>query len=188
MRVVALAVLVLGGCASRTTVPERAPDDFRLNLAVWREKPLVTDDDRIGSEDPDAVQPGRYVLLAGGALHWSPDGDPKRGLPPRRRVLSMTDVAELWTLLREEGLADPQRGTPPESLRLIEPFSQELTAVAVITGLDRSWMFRDSAAEPTMSRLARRMEELAWARPLQAADPLPRRFDFGPDPYERYRR
>ena len=45
----------------------------------------------------------------------------------------------------------------------------------------------DESLDPRMTRLLDRMGELAWIDADADAPAIPSRYDFGPDPYARYR-
>lgn len=187
-----------GGCAATPDdatsawTPDQpdAPLDFSIDLTIL---------------EGDAVDPapaahrrhGRFVLRPDGMLCHS--DDPEHGvdmLPDGVRLLTRRQMAETWTLVRELGLADPQSATPPSNPLFLTPAPEELLYLLTISGDSRRWMETkavsdDAGAPPTaMDQLARHLSRLAW-RPDEFEVDRPvtiRRYDFGPDPYERYRR
>jgi hypothetical protein len=142
---------------------------------------------------------GRYIVFPDGSLHSSDDaGDvAARGpgfLPGLTRTLSRDQLAGLWGLALQVGLADPARGVPPIDVSRARPAHDRLIYILSFAAHDRRWMFIESpgpgaAPDPAMAQFVREVCALAWVSDeAPAADSPPvRRYDFGPDPYARYR-
>ncbi len=185
-------IALLGGCAGGST-GERdplgaVPPDFSVDVSVWADAAASR------QHHPDAyARPGRYVVLADGSLHWTAKPQrPDEGLPPCRRFLSRRDVAELWSLIQQLGMDDPRRGDAPLNVKLIEPEARQLVYLAVLTGRGDAWAFlrradADQAPDYAMLRLIDQLSMLAWSDVETPTPAGPRRYDFGPDPYARYR-
>jgi hypothetical protein len=196
-----LLLLVAGGCSAPPSGEGGAgagadplaavPDDFSLDLTV-RAGPEPQE----GAVAPDvSLRPGHYVVFCDGALHWAAGGaEPARRLPPQRRNLDQGQVAGLWSLLERLGYADPDQGAAPVNARLLDAAPGETVSVCVITGNGRRWALvsregPDQEPDPAMPRLIEHLDGLAWATSAgQPAAVGPRRTEFGPDPYAKYRR
>ena len=79
---------------------------------------------------------------------------------------------------------------PPVGIDLGTTFS----AVAHLDADGRPWTFvrereASAAPDPAVQQFARRLAAYAWAAdyPIERLAETPRRYDFGPDPYARYR-
>lgn len=203
-KTVLLAGLVLStGCAAKPAArppvvgvttsqddPLVVPADFSVDLTVWARTPGTT------GQPPAATntRPGRFILFCDGSLHWSGRVDhPEDEMPPLRRVLRRGDMAALWTLIRQLGMDDMTNSTPLVNVHLVEPPAGEVLYLAVLTGEGQRWAIQRQAAaadrpDPAMASLVGRLTELAWGGAAEGGPGAPRRYDFGPDPYARYRR
>jgi len=190
-----VATVLSGGCAGGglASDPAGAPPDLTVDLIILRGRNLP---DRAAAH----VRPARFLLRADGSLHFAAadreDRDPRPGLlPPRVRTLDRGQEAELWSLLVELGFAGGEAEPSVVNENLVTVALDETTYVLSIGagGTYRSHVLRWSG-EPAPSsggvRLARRLAELAWVSDLPEPRfaTMPPRFDFGPDPYARYRR
>jgi hypothetical protein len=179
--IIALLAIASAGCASGKEGREAVgalqadplgavPDDLSVELNVW---PL----------------PGRYVLFADGSLHW--EAEPGRGgLPPLRRVLRRAELAEVWPLV--EALGPESAGArAPILVPRIEAGPEERIFLGTFLAGGRRWSVLErpgpGAGEPAGALVAK-LDALAWVDPAALAPKPPRRDDFGPDPYARYRR
>jgi hypothetical protein len=190
MRYLAIAILILaGGC---TTAPEPATDP--LGAA-----PTDLTVDVVIHCGPDAARPevqrrsGRLVLFPDGSLHYGAAAFADT-LPPKVRSVSRRDLAEVWSLIRHLGLADETEAIRPINIDLLPPASEGVTYVVTIRADGDRWVFVRESSEgetldPASVQLIRRLAELAWASdiPPEQVTIMPRRYDLGPDPYERYR-
>ncbi|MEM7228763.1 MAG: hypothetical protein AAF432_08105 [Planctomycetota bacterium] len=190
-----LLIVLLVGCASdpepvsvaSDDVFGIAPQDFALDVLV------AAGPDQI--ESPLAHRrPGRFVVFPDGALHFGTDLPPAADrLPPERRVLKQAQMAQLWGLLGELGLDAPDAGEPPRSEQLIMVGEDETVTLITVTAGGERWQVArlgpgdtdDAVATP----LVRYLASLAWAADIPEPERLvrPVRYDFGPDPYARYR-
>ncbi len=189
----ALALLLpLAGCVSP---PESVSDplavvpvDFSLEVVVLSGP---------GAEGrPEAhLRPGEWILFADGALHHGTEAERSlRGLPPVARILSRREVAEVWTLARTLGLTNPARAEIPFNFDLVVAPPGRTVYLGCFTGDGDRWSYRrdidlDRSAERGLTPLVRHLAGLAWATdlPQKHIRAIPRRYDFGPDPYARYR-
>lgn len=192
-----LVLLVLGpamiGCAGRVSLasdPGAAPADFTIDLTVLSDEEFSR---RIGAE----FHPGRYVVLPDGTLHAHIGPVERRAgeIPALVRTLDHRQVNALWQLVQELGFTDPSQEDAAGNLDLIETQPNQVTYLASIVaeGTRLNYGRAVSATEATdlrFSRLTRVLAGLAWVSdepPAESARRIPRRYDFGPDPYARYR-
>ena len=191
----AVAAVLSGGCAGARLAsgPAGAPPDLTVDLVILRGRDLPH---RAAAH----ARPARFLLRADGSLHYAAadrkDRDPRPGLlPPRVRTLDRGQVKDLWSLLVELGFAGSAVEAPVVNENLVAVAKGETTYVVSVgaAGSYQSYVLRWSG-EPDLSsggvRLARRLAELAWVGDLPEPRfaTMPPRFDFGPDPYARYRR
>jgi hypothetical protein len=186
------AVLLIVGCAAPIESAAEpfgaAPEDFSIEVEI-----------ATGPNAPDRpevhLRPGRLVLLPDGSLYY---GAPPRGrlekLPPRRRELDRRQIAEVWSLLRQIGLADPEAAAPSTNLALIEPPRDGIVYALAVTGSGERWTYiraslADEPPDPAAVMVVRHLAALAWATdlPAERITVIPRRYDLGPDPYAKYR-
>ncbi len=198
-----VGLLLLTGCAASGPPPPgtgvtksqidplEVPADFSLDMTVWAD----VADAAAGQPDADPhLRTGRFILFCDGSLHWSGRVEaPEDEMPPLRRILRRADMAALWTLIRQLGMDDATKATPAVNIRLVEPPPGAVLYLAVLTGDGRRWAFQRQAPtpdqpDPAMTILVGRLRELAWADPADPVPAAPRRYDFGADPYARYRR
>ena len=189
-----LLIAMLCGCSNRQYQADpldEAPADFAIDLAV-----LAGPEAAMAAPDAEIHRrPARYVLFADGSLHSGvTDPHAPDSLPGRTRHLNSGDRAILWSLLQQQGLAEPVPSEAGTNLRLVTPQPDEIIYIVKFTGNGRQWGLtrRNGAAEPTdpaMQQLVRRMAQLSFASdaPEEQAGFIPPRYDFGPDPYARYR-
>ncbi len=102
-------------------------------------------------------------------------------------------MAALWTLIRQLGMDDATKATPAVNVRLVEPPPGQVLYLAVLTADGQRWAFQRQAPardqpDPAMTSLVGRLRELAWADLVDVVPVTPRRYEFGADPYARYRR
>ncbi len=185
-------VITLGGC---TAAPDYAvdplsgaPADFTVDLTI-----LSTVDGE--PTVPVHLRPGRFVLFPDGSLHFGLDED--RGvdwLPLPRRALSRAQVAGLWSDVQQLGFADQAQADPLTNWKFIEPQPRQVVYLLALTGHGKRWGFQrtvdvDGPVDSAIGALARRLAHLAWASDLPPTQSpvIPRRYDFGDDPYQRYR-
>lgn len=163
--------------------PGAHPDDFSVDLMV-----------RPPGDDKTKPHKGRYVLFPDGSFVW---GDDPGWLGTSRRMLSRRQVVAVWSLIGELGFDNPDVASAMLNIGLLEPGPGQTIYAAVISGRGRRWTHvrRVNAGEKLDGSMGRLVGELVGlARrlgPMEASDALrqvPRRYEFGPDPYARYRR
>lgn len=188
----ALSAGLVGGCSTspRTVADplDPAPQDFSVEAIV-----LVGD----GILDrPEAhLRPGRFTLFADGTLYYTALSDsPSTDGSGYRRTLGRRHVANLWSHLQQLGLADPGNADPMVNFNLVSPPAGRFVHLLAITAGEDRWVFTRSSAEgeptdPAVTALIRHLADLAWLNE-SGEEWVPRaakRYDFGPDPYARYR-
>lgn len=190
----ALSILLIGGCAHKKPVSAdplgAAPTDFSIELTV------LTGPSSPPSSDAHLRQ-SRYVLFADGSLHQGDDLERVHGadwLPPLTRILTRRQMAEIWSLCQQLGFVlDPAVTSGAINFKLVQPSPDGVTYLAGFSGWGERWTFdRPCSSErpdPAMVQLTRALARLAWATdlPPTSASIMPKRYDFGPDPYARYR-
>jgi len=191
-----LVVCLAASCASShdATTAQRdplvaPPDDFVLHV-------LTMDADTM----PPAVESGapgagsQFVVSADGVLRA--DRAPYAStntVPPIVRTLSRRQMADLWSLLRELGLANAQAGQEPRNPSLVAREAPRPAILITVKADDRSRLFVSSrpdgeTADPAAARLVEHVRALAWFGDENGRAMVePKRYDFGPDPYARYR-
>ncbi len=195
--VIGLAMLA-GGCAAAKPGPGdplgAVPTDLTLDVAVvsgGRAEAERGGEERVPAE----LRSSRFVLLPNGDLHYAPQRMGVRsGRPPLVRRLSRDELARVWSLCRETGLAEAKRMAMDQS-PVPNPATGEVAyAIALQVGGEYRGVKRvhdrDEAPQSPEGTLVRELARLAWAdeMPAERAMVMPKRYDFGPDPYERYRK
>ena len=180
------------GCSSSKTIERDplsvVPEDLSIDVTILTGR---------GVHDQEQAhrRQGKMILLADGTLHadWGPNVS-WGTRPGETRTLRREQSAELWALARQLGLADAASGEEPVNFGLIEAEKNELVYLLVFASQDDRWAFvrRQNVADPTDPSIAtfvRAMAGLAWERDAVDAETHiePLRYDFGPDPYARYR-
>jgi hypothetical protein len=190
----ALGILGLTACALHPPVDVNpqgpAPDNFTLDMAILT---------GLGAETRTEahLKQSRFILFPDGTLRYGIDAERTYGAnwrPDVARRLSRQQVQEVWALARHLGLTDPAKGDEPTNFALVRAEPNQVVYLAAFTGGEDSWEFvrRSQAGEPSdppLTALARRLAQLAWASDVDetAAAIMPIRYNFGPDPYARYR-
>ncbi len=196
--VILLLAMIPPGCATTPTADESpsfatdplaaVPIDFSIDLTILTGA-------GVGPHAEVHLRPSRYVLFPDGSLHFGLiRKQSSGGMPDLTRRLTRPQMTEVWSLARQIGYADPARGDEPINLGTVRPEDDEVAYLITFSGDNDRWQFitrstnldaPDSAAEQLVHELAR----LAWATEAVSVSnrPPPRRYDFGPDPYARYR-
>lgn len=194
-------MLALTSCASQPQAGVdplgASPSDFSLDVTVLTAGAARADEETSSVGVSSHLRPARYVLLADGTLRYGNDPDGAMSpnwLPPVTRILSRRQIADVWSLCQQLGLTDPNAGDPIVNFRLVRPSSGERMYMVGLSGSGDYRNFVRSAPinqepDPAMAKLVRLLAELAWADEMRDADAriAPKRYDFGPDPYTRYR-
>jgi hypothetical protein len=190
----ALCALVLTACSVHPPMDVdplgAAPENFTLDMTILTGPGA-------DSHAEAHLKQSRMVLLPDGTLRYGVDAERTLGanwLPNVARRLSRQQVAEVWALARQLGLTDPARGDEPTNFALITAKPDEIVYLLELTGGDDAWQFvrtsfAPSQPDPAMTALARRLAQLAWASDFDESKVvvMPKRYNFGPDPYSRYR-
>lgn len=193
-----LTGLFAGGCASKQTVSAdplgTVPSDFTIDVAVisgGRE-----DAERgTGEVVPAELRSGRFIVFPNGDLHYaSRDMRSHEARPPLTRRLTRDELSRLWAICNQSGLVDASPMTMDEA-RSMNPDSGEVVYILTLhadgryRGVARIFE-RSGATDTAEGALVRELAALAWANelPSDRAMVIPKRYDFGPDPYERYRK
>jgi hypothetical protein len=160
--------------------PGAQPEDFALDV-------IVLPSSRVPRRGPVEHRASRYVLFADGTLHV---GAIDRGLPPRVRTLHERDLDAVWGLSDDVGLLAPAAREAPGNPELERPPASGVKYVVTVTAAGERWMrhYVDDADDAAGVQLVRALAALAWMsdEPEVRRLTIPRRYDFGPDPYERY--
>jgi hypothetical protein len=166
-----------------------APPDFSVDL-------LILAGDRREPGDRVETGPIRLLISADGGVHADPA--PRAGgrsLADRVRTVDRVELGRIWSAVNELGWMDPAIDAPPVEPELVQPAPRELLAVVLVTGEGRrrSIVARadaDATLPEDIAGFARRLAALAWIdeRSPQRRIVVPRRYDLGADPHERYRR
>ena len=160
------------------------PPDFEVEVRV-----MVGD--RVTDRDLIQRRPVSMLLLPDGSLHAASGSLVLPGIRPGlARILYQEQVSQLWDLIGNLELLDA--GVVPER-PVRAPGRKEIVRVIEITSNDvRLRVVQrvvDGDEDPGVVRLIRTMGALAWLRdsapPANVIEPL--RYDFGPDPWARYR-
>lgn len=185
------AAWFLGGCAANTRAvhTDGPPPDFSLDLTILVGNAATEED----PSRPRHLRQSRYIVFPDGRLHYG--ADPQRGpewLPPAVRTLDWRSMKQLWAVAEEISLADPVRGELPFNFKLVTAERGEVVYLLAVTGQNQRWAVTrantQDAPDPAMTSLIEHLADLAWVEQFgEILRPLPQRYDFGPDPYERYR-
>ena len=189
-----VAFILAAGCA--TTDPKdrtssssdplaNVPVDFQVDIQVLVGR-RVEDTDRI---ERRAVH---MVILPDGSLHAAQGDEVVPGSRPGlARVLYRGQVADVWDLLNQ--LSVIGHGEPPTG-PVAAPGSTEIVYVVEYTSNNERRRIvkrvpSKEKREGAETVLVRSVGALAWLRDVPIADSTiaPLRYDFGPDPWERYR-
>ena len=191
-----LVALAGAGCASTPVEPPPplttdpfavVPMDFSIDLTILAGE-TMRDRDQVH------LRQSRYVLFPDGSLHYGARDEPgAHWMPDLSRRLTRPQMAGVWSLARQIGYAEPANGDEPINLGTIRPEADEVAYLISFTGDNDRWQFctRSSSTETDAAavRLVHELARLAWSADASSASarPTPRRYDFGPDPYARYR-
>ena len=198
---IGLCFLCLAGCGSTDAVSSNArsqtvpvdrnndplldvPDDFELEIKV-----LVGN--KVADQDVLERREVHMVLFPDGTLHAAAGSEVIPGARPGlARTLLRGQVADTWALLGRLDLRDVG-DSPTRPVRA--PGQAEIVHVVDVTadGERRRHVLRfvGSCRDSVSTTLVRSIGGLAWLTdaPQIGNDIIPLRYDFGPDPWERYR-
>ena len=197
-----LLIAQLASCAATAPTAEDpleiAPADFYIDATV-----LATP----ASRSPDAakaiyqapahLRPARYVVFADGTLRHAFESEVNKGanwLPPISRMLTREQIAETWALAHQLGLTRDDSGDPLINPSLVKADPGQRLVYVDFRGHGKRWNFiraapLDQPCDAAVATLIKHLVELSWADQMPPPDAMitPKRYDFGPDPYERYR-
>jgi hypothetical protein len=210
--ILTLAIVLLQGCAAAPHAAiDGVPEDGVIAAGVVVGPGLVREIETHPEDWPVHLRPGRAIILADGSLRA--DVGPTLDLGDRpgvSRHLRRAQLAGLWRELDELGLATPDAGNFEGNPKLLTPGRREVLQVLECRRDGRDWIIVhrfevppitsgqdaeterevvESAEDPRLRAAIRRIAALAWAADLPP-DGIPRypeRYDFGPDPWARYR-
>ena len=197
-----MIVMHVASCAAPVSTNDDplgiAPADFYIDATVFAS---------LGSRSPDAakaiqnaaphLRPARYVLFADGTLRQAFDATGAKGanwLPPITRMLTREQTAEVWALAHQLGLTRVESGDPLIDPALVKADAGQRVIYLDFRGNGKRWNFirqapLDQAPDAAVVKLIQHLVELSWADVAAPSDTtlVPKRYDFGPDPYQRYR-
>ena len=198
---ICLGLLSLVGCGSTNAVSSNArsqaervernndplldvPDDFELEIKVLVGK-------KVDDQDVLERREVHMVLFPDGTLHAAAGSEVIPGARPGlARTLLRGQVADTWALLGRLDLRDVG-DSPTRPVRA--PGQAEIVHVVEVTanGERRRQVLRfvGPCDDSVSTTLVRSIGGLAWLTdvPQVGNDIIPLRYDFGPDPWERYR-
>jgi len=188
MRCVTWFVLLLlaTGCATVPTTPDpQGPPP--IDVSIEMEIQPASGDAELASLVPGGG--GQFLLNPDGVLQYGRLGARNADwLPTATRRLSRGQLADVWLLVRQLGYADPADGQVTVAAPT-EPGACRLS----LTGWDTRWSFAsrigsEYSGDAAMLQLVERLASMLSLEPDRPARTIiPRRYDFGPDPYARYR-
>lgn len=210
-----LGVLLLAGCSNpgpRGADPAAVPEDLVIDVTILVGDQLQYDMERQGETGwPAQLRPWRMIVMPDGSLRS--DSGPSLGVDDRpglTRVLYREQVAVLWKSLQDLDLGTPDPGRTgeyPGNPALITVGRMEVAQIITISADGEGWTIacrftpkrgKDGALATdgkapgenmVMRAFLRRLLALSWATdlPPEQRFAAPERYDFGPDPWERYR-
>ncbi|MGA0174400.1 MAG: hypothetical protein ACO3NL_12260 [Phycisphaerales bacterium] len=192
----AIAVALSAGAAACSSQPFRpdastVPPALSINATVLRGEAAATVT-RVEERN------GRWMLLPDGSLRSESAGSAERTDHGKRpgvvRALRESEIEEIWSLAARLGLADPVAGDPVGNPRMLTPGPAELIQVVEFHAAGESWAFiargpAESGGDRILGDFIRALADRAWMadEPPELLPTAAIRYDFGPDPYERYR-
>lgn len=179
-----------GGATVESDPAGTIPVDLQIDVLVLAAPVL-------GSDPAERMQPMRIVLAPDGSLHAvSADDLDAWAVPDRLRTLPASDVAATWARARAIGIADPAAGGEPGAPRQFDVPARgvRLRIDVRADGVQRRFVAATDDAAGTgldedLLAFADWMAGLAWidGPAADAAVVIPRRYDLGADPWQRYR-
>ena len=159
-------VLLLCACSSTPSagvpepLPSGRPADFTVAASVYappRARP---------ADLPRSLREGRYVMESHGSLRYGA-GERALPFPGRTRQLSPHQMDQLWRLVRDSGLLDPEHPAVVENPGSIAASPDRgMAVIYVVFGGERRTLRvlldRTGAGATEAERIIDRLAELAW--------------------------
>ena len=208
----AIAMCLVGCGSTPAPVADGVPEDGIIAAGVVVGPGLVREIQQHPEDWPVHLRPGRAIILADGSLRADVGQTLDLGdRPGVSRHLRRAQLAELWRDLDGLGLGEPEAGNYEGNPKLLQPGRREVLQVLECRRDGRDWIVvhrfevpapasgDESDAEivakaeldedPRLRAAIRRIAALAWAAdlPPDGVPRYPERYDFGPDPWARYR-
>jgi len=207
--------MCLVGCSSPPGTggdPALVPEDLVIDATILVGDHLQYEMEREGERGwPAHLRPWRLIVMPDGSLRS--DSGPSLAVDERpglTRVLYREQVAVLWQNLETLKFDTPdpgRRGEYPGNPALITVRPSEVAQILTIQADGARWTIacrftperdKDGALiasgkapgeNPSIRAILRRLLALAWATdlPPEQRFAAPERYDFGPDPWDRYR-
>ena len=202
------------GCHAPPTLSPSGgpPPDFVLDATILVGSELHSEAFR-GTVDlwPAHLRPWRAIVLPDGSLRADSGSEiDVRHRPGITRRLYREQIETLWQVLHSLGLANPDArrgGMVKGNPALLSVDSNEILQILTIAAGGRTWTFscrftptmddqgqldphtEAHGEDPQLRAMLRRLLALAWATdlPPEQRFAAPERYDFGPDPWKRYR-
>jgi len=162
------------------------PQDFQIDVTV-----LAGETEQ--GDRPIDERTARYILAPGGDLHFSAGPDLTTSASPGYvRTLEPAAVAQIWAIAAGQISHSAVHDVP--NIELVQAGEGQLTRLIIIQARGDRWFISRTrpiggTESPDHDRLIRTLAAFAWATDAPDIDILrvPIRYDFGPDPYDRYR-
>ena len=203
-----LSIIAAAGCTGDPSRVESdgSPEDSIIDASVIVGEDLGIRIKRDPGAWPVQLRPARAIVLPDGVLRS--DVGANLGIddrPGMTRHLYRTQLVELWKEIDVLGFGSPSAGNYAGNLELLEPGDDEVIQILQLQRGGRDWTIvrrfeipknaspEDASTfdveDPQMRTAMRRMAALAWAWDVPPDDSIrfPERYDFGPDPWSRYR-
>lgn len=207
---IALVMSMMLGCRTTSESVEATarPDvtqDVVIAAAVLVGDKLAHRMDSGSAEWPAHLRNSRAIVLPDGTLRAeigpSLSVDERPGVT---RHLRRPQLVALWERVDQLGLGDPSAGNLDGNPALVEPGPWEIVLLLEFQRNGRDWIVMDridlaggaiapdraaSLEKANIRSMFRALAALAWASDARTDDVIryPERYDFGPDPWARYR-
>ena len=210
-----LVTLVLAGCASgppQGSEKGNLPEDFQIDITILLGNELRFSLQKArGVGWPADLRPWRAIIMSDGSLRS--DFGANLGVDDRpglTRQLYRKQMETLWDAVEPVGFSQPnsnRTGNYSGNPALISAKADEIVQIISFQANGRRWnivhrfipVLNDQQApeektashleSPKMRAIIRRVLALAWASDIPSEERFaaPERYDFGPDPWARYR-
>ena len=207
---IALVMSMTMGCRTTSDQVEAAdqptvPEDVVIAAAVLVGDKLAHRMVSDSAQWPAHLRNSRAIVLPDGTLRAeigpSLSVDERPGVT---RHLRRPQLVALWQRVNQLGLGDPSAGNLDGNPALVEPGPWEIVLLLEFQRSGRDWIVMDridlaggpidperaaSLEKANIRSMFRTLAALAWASDTRTDDAIryPERYDFGPDPWARYR-